>query len=287
MTDVSPKISTNVRFTNTVLTTALGLLSELAPTLAERSAVALFRSPRRPRALRPPSVDGFVSRARTLGEGTRALASWSWGEGPTVLLVHGWNGHAGQMARFVAPLVSRGHRVVAFDLPAHGRSSGRSVDVLDLAEAVDEVARREDARAIVAHSLGATATALALSRGLEIERVALLAPPAEVPHFARALASAIGLSRARTEGMLARIRDDLGDLDALDLRRLASSMRAHALVVHDPEDREVPFEHGRAIAEAWPDARLLAPSGLGHRGGLRDPEVVARVVSFVTREQER
>jgi hypothetical protein len=38
---------------------------------------------------------------------------------------------------------------------------------------------------------------------------------------------------------------------------------------------------GRDIANAWPDARLLTTSRLGHRRILRDPGVVAEVVGFL------
>ena len=36
----------------------------------------------------------------------------AWGEGPTVLLVHGWGGHAGQMTPLVDSVVAAGHRAV-------------------------------------------------------------------------------------------------------------------------------------------------------------------------------
>jgi hypothetical protein len=39
---------------------------------------------------------------------------------------------------------------------------------------------------------------------------------------------------------------------------------------------------GAAIAAAWPGARLHVTSGLGHRRLLRDPNVIAEVVEFVT-----
>ena len=57
-------------------------------------------------------------------EGKR-LVAWSWGEGPTVLLVHGWEGRGSQMAAFAAPLAEAGFRAVAFDAPG-AASSGVS-----------------------------------------------------------------------------------------------------------------------------------------------------------------
>ncbi|MGZ5446135.1 MAG: alpha/beta hydrolase [Thermoanaerobaculia bacterium] len=64
----------------------------------------------------------------------RLQRAWSWGEGPAVLLVHGWGGHAAQFQSFVEPLVRAGFRAIAFDAPSHGSSGApprhAPVDVL-------------------------------------------------------------------------------------------------------------------------------------------------------------
>lgn len=252
--------STNVRIDGSVA----------ADGLVEDIAVARFKTPRRATHDLPSPV--FVD-----GAGQR-LATWSWGSGPTVLLVHGWNGHASQLRSFVPPLIDAGYRVVAFDQPAHGMSTGERAHVVDFANAVDAVGKRERPSAIIAHSLGATGAALAIARGLPVKKAALLAPPAEVPYFALGAAKMMGLGPAQAKQMLARVRDELGDLDALDLRKVA--IPAKLFVMHDPEDREVPFEHGRTIAE-HADAIFDAPFGAGHRGMLRDPQLVARIVDFI------
>ena len=54
------------------------------------------------------------------------------------------------------------------------------------------------------------------------------------------------------------------------------------LIVHDRDDVSTPVTDGAAIAAAWPGARLQVTSGLGHRRMLRDPDVVAEVVDFIT-----
>ncbi|MGZ3417718.1 MAG: alpha/beta fold hydrolase [Polyangiales bacterium] len=258
------------------------LLSWLLPEEAERRAAILFRTPRRPGASRAPVVPGLLPHhARVISDGN-ALPTWTFGQGPrAVLLVHGWSGHAAQMRALVKPLVERGFRVVTFDHPAHGAAEGTHATVLDMANAVRDVAIANGATTIFAHSLGATATALAIRRGLPVSRVAMYAPPAEVPPFLHALATALELPPAREQGLVSRVQAELGALDALDVRKLAPDFRARALIVHDPEDDEVPFAHGRGIAEAWPHAKLLALQGIGHRAGLRDQPMIEQVVDFL------
>jgi pimeloyl-ACP methyl ester carboxylesterase len=53
------------------------------------------------------------------------------------------------------------------------------------------------------------------------------------------------------------------------------------LVIHDRQDRTVPFSDGVAIAAVWPGARLVLTAGLGHHRLLGDPTVVAEAVRFV------
>ena len=64
-----------------------------------------------------------------LGETAKAAVPpkpyFAWGAGPSVLLVHGWEGRGAQLGALVDPLVAAGYRVVALDGPAHGDSPGR------------------------------------------------------------------------------------------------------------------------------------------------------------------
>jgi pimeloyl-ACP methyl ester carboxylesterase len=308
---------TNVRFL--VQRLALRALDKVAPAAAERWVVRLWSTPRRTLPARPPEVPGLIAHPFTVvlpdpasseggpewaflgpdprerDEATRSvardttrsaptrLAAWSWGEGPAVLLVHGWSGHAGQMAGFVAPLVGAGFRVVAFDQPAHGLSAGPRTNSLRMRDAVRAVGQQVGAlHALVGHSLGATAAVLAMAQDLWAERLVLVAPPAEAPLFARAFSRALGLSAARAEAVVRRAERMAGiDFASIDLRRIAPRMRTPLLVIHDANDGQVPFAHGQEIAQAWPEARLMTTRGLGHARLLRAPEVVGAAVDFV------
>jgi pimeloyl-ACP methyl ester carboxylesterase len=267
-------------------------LTRLAPERAERRVAEAFARPRRFPAPLVPIAGDLRARPFQLTSGAYRLSAWAWGEHgaeprPTILLVHGWNGAAAQMTAFVPPLVRSGFRVVAFDLPAHGGSSGARATLVDLARAVRDVADAAGpVDGVVAHSLGATATALAIADGLAPARAALIAPPAEMPYFVTAFARALGLPDSRLPAVLEHIRRDIGgDLDRFDLRRLAPSLRVPALLLHDPEDREVPFAHGAAIAEAWPNAKLLPLRRVGHTRALTDLAVIDTVTAYLDRAE--
>ena len=69
--------------------------------------------------------------------------------------------------------------------------------------------------------------------------------------------------------------------DELHLPTIARSLTAAALLLHDRDDEDVPYAQGEEIAAAWPGARLIATTGLGHRGLLRDPDAVCETVAFL------
>ncbi len=260
----------------------LSLLAPLAPRWAGRRAADRFATPAPRREVATSVAAGLTAHRFDVDGPRHRIATWDFGRGgPTVLLVHGWNGQAAQMSQFVRPLVERGCFVVAFDQPAHGQSSGDRATLVDLADAVLAVARKvAPVHAVIGHSLGATAAALAMARGLAVERAVLFAPPAEVPPFARAFARSLGLDGAAADAMLDELARRVGDLGALDLRRHAPRMTAPLLLLHDPDDREVPFAHGASVARAWPRSQLVPLPGLGHHRVLRDPTVIACAADF-------
>jgi pimeloyl-ACP methyl ester carboxylesterase len=263
------------------------LLAAIAPERADERAADLFRQPTRSRFAGEPFVPCYAGKRFPVEISTGVVAAWQFGEGPTVLVAHGWNGASAQLFRLIARLVRGGFEVVAFDQPAHGLSGGTRTDVADMADAVRSVAFRvRPVHAVVAHSLGATAAALAIARGAAIPRAVLIAPPVELPYFARGFARRLGLSPTRAEGMLRKLEEVMGPIEALDLRRLAPQKRAALLVLHDRADREVPFAHGESLASAWPGARLRPLQNLGHRRMLREPSVLDEIVDFL-REGQR
>ena len=62
----------------------------------------------------------------------------------------------------------------------------------------------------------------------------------------------------------------------------ARGLSAPALIIHDRDDRDVPWQSSERLAQAWPGAELLYTQGLGHRRILRDPALLQRVVDFIS-----
>ena len=280
---------TAVRLTKAALQAAYVLSEDFGTSVAER----LFTSPRRHR--RPDRERGVLAsgwrftvdvalRSPTWHGDHRKVTAWRWGHGPTVLLVHGWEGRGSQLGAFVEPLVRAGLSVVAFDAPGHGDSPGHRLYLTDLADCVVDVARAVGPlHAIVAHSFGAAAALLAHQRGaIDARRNVMISPNVLIDDAVARFARAVALDdrdRSHLEGQLASHSGV--PVTALTLEALVGERDAALLVVHDRADREVPFVHGERLTETWREATLHATDGLGHRRILREPAVIDEVVSFI------
>lgn len=278
-----------------ILRLTFGTLEAASPAVGARLAHHLwFRLP--PGALsseRPTGDDGPRGQSFEVPLDGRAVRGWVWGDGPLVYLVHGWSGTVDQLGPLVAPLVSKGFRVVGFDGLSHGRSDAGargagSSDAVELGRSLDAVAARfGPAQAVVAHSMGTLSTMLALREGwVAAARLVFVAPMAGVPDVVRHTRALLGFGdriQSRME-VLARRRTGY-DVAELDLAVLGAQVDHPALlVVHDEGDRETPHRGSVRLVAGWPGAHLHTTQGLGHRRILADPEVGSLVARFVASE---
>jgi pimeloyl-ACP methyl ester carboxylesterase len=199
------------------------------------------------------------------------------------VLLHGWGGRAAQLTSFVPPLLARGFSVVAIDAPGHGLSGRGLSSAPQFARALRAVADVVGPlHGVVAHSLGAAATALAIRDGLRAARVVFLGAAADPPSWALRFAALLKLSPEVVEEMRARSERRLGLCwRELHIPTLAAGAEASLLVIHDRDDAEVKVDDAAAIVAAWRQARLMETTGLGHNRLLRDRSVVASAVDFL------
>lgn len=292
-TTTSPQKSTIVRTTDHRLRAIRGGLAvtqRVAPPMAARWAARLWcvlPAGRSRRIDRRPSA----GRLQTVSlPGGRSFVAESWGEGAPIYLVHGWGGWRGQLGALVSPLVDAGYQVIAYDAPSHGDAApgvlgrGRST-ALEMAEAVHAVSRRFGPPAgLVAHSLGAVAVVVAMGDGLSVPRVAFVAPTVSPMVPVSQFAAGLGLATATRDGMVRRLETIVGrplrDFDAL---ADVPGSRPPALIVHDRDDREIPYDEATRLIHGWPESELVTTEGLGHHRLLGDPMVIGAVTEYLAR----
>lgn len=257
-------------------------LERVAPRLGGRMAASLFTTPRRHRT--PAWEQELRASARPMriaGD----LHCWEWGpdDRAPIVLLHGWEGRGTQLGKFAEPLIAAGHRVVALDGPAHGRSGGKRAHPIAFTEALVRLQTElGHFRGVVAHSMGGAATALALHRGLTADRVVLLGAPASLPEVLDRFATIVGIEPRVRRHMKERLAEITGaHPDEVDIRLTGARFRVPALIVHDRHDAEVPVADGRLIADHWPKATYLEVDVGGHRRMLKSADVIAAVTAFL------
>lgn len=285
------------------LRTGMRLGSALAPAATGRIALRLFRTPFDPMGPSPRKQEVIDAGRRAflaaephrIAHGAGHVQAYrfqpeaSRDRGETVALIHGWASQAFFMRAFAADLVQAGFRVVAFDLPAHGDSTGRVTDPIDSALALHAVAEALGPfHGIVAYSFGGAVAAVAiegaapLAGPVPIGRLALVAAPNAIEDVTRRFGELAGLGpRAQTS-----FEDQLTSrggrsLDSLRVGRILAESGLPLLVVHSRDDREIPFADGETLAKASETAILNPVDGLGHRRILYAPEVTGRVTEFM------
>jgi pimeloyl-ACP methyl ester carboxylesterase len=265
------------------------LLSALGTEMTARIAVNRFLTPRK-RPLSPKSQAIFEQAYPiNIPYGSRELATYVWDAyGPTVLLVHGWEANAGAMRGFVKPLLQQGFRVVAFDAPAHGSSTGKQTNIMDYGGAIQTVMQKVGpVDFMVAHSFGAAATLTMLSRMPEhgVKKVVTLGAPSRLEDMLSVWTGFLGLSPEVKAAMERRIMDRVGmSMASLSVETAVSNLNIPGLIVHDQQDQMVAFSNAEAIHHRWRESDLLPTEGLDHRGVLYNKEVLRTVAAFLAHE---
>ena len=218
-----------------------------------------------------PYRDGFIS--------TRA---WGDADGKTVLLIHGWAANQTDMFPYIPKLLDAGFKVVAMDLPAHGESSFEFAGLNHLGDGVLVVGNYYgQLKGVIAHSVACAATQLALSNGMKVERVVMLASPNNYEAKTLDYAKYKGFNDEQTKEFIAALKE----LDArveIRSRDFVPQFETPALIVHSADDSVIPIAIGEQLAAMWKNSRFLKVDGLNHRGVLKDELVIRSAIEFLS-----
>jgi hypothetical protein len=283
----SPAATRRPRGRAAVVATALNTTARVAPRLAGRLALELWRRPGGPGSVRPEerAVHDAARREVVQHAGTE-VAAYAWGDGARpVLIVHGWGARSSRFADVVTALLATGHSPVAYDAWGHGATAGPVRTILDHLAVIEELARRHGPFAgVVAHSFGVPVALYAVRTGLAADRVVAVSGMGDFGYLVDTFCDRLGLD-ARVGVELRRAIErtwfdgDTGIWSRFSPRAVAGT---EVLVVHDAGDRVV--DRGQAdvlVAALGPGTRLVETIGLGHGRILRDPDVVAEAVAFL------
>jgi pimeloyl-ACP methyl ester carboxylesterase len=256
-------------------------MTSASTSITPSQAAKLFLRPQKKRNPADPTGLPDSQRNDFEFEGLK-LAFWQAGAGPMVFLLHGWEGSSADMTQFVAPLLSAGFSVAALDLPAHGASEGTLVSLFQFTRATKQLLDHiGHPHAFIAHSVGCPVVIEAIHAGINVNAVVLIGTPARYKDQAFMVASQLGLDRDGTKQMLEELKSMDVDVSAINTPAAVRDLKVPGLIIHSEDDKVIPQVLGKEVADAWPGARFMSMSGLGHRRILSSSEVIAAAVEFV------
>ncbi len=253
---------------------------------ADRAATLLARM-RRPVPMPPRPQDavlleGFDAFRFGPDDGRQG---WAIGQGPLVLLQHGWGGRGSQMAGLARSLAARGFRCILFDAGGHGLSAPAPLGFDGFIADADLLTRfaGQAVHGWIGHSAGGLGMMAARAlRGVAAGRYICIATPF-YPYIPLRMMRAEGVGDDVLEQakpiLAAQFATDWPDLEAGSAYRPEPG--ANLLLVYDRADDLVDHEDADRIAALWPGAAVLKTAGHGHNRVLVAPEVLVRVGDFL------
>lgn len=262
------------------------MLQRVAPPLAAEAAYSLWLSTGRRKRVHPlEQVVIDQAKTSTIRVGRYRIAVYTWGSGPqAVLLAHGWQGRAAEFAEIVRELRATDRTIIAFDAPGHGASGSGRPDIRDFADVIAALGRTYGTfEAIVAHSFGTPAAALAMRNGTRARRLVTIGGVAELDYLATSFGQMLHLGPNTVAGLRRRIEQRRFRTvpDVWTALSATTSLDLPLLVIHDRDDLMVAFDQAESLVAAHPQASTLFTSGLGHHRVLRDDAVLDAIGEFV------
>jgi pimeloyl-ACP methyl ester carboxylesterase len=282
-----------------------------SPAQAAQSAVFdLFCTPLlRPGQAWEDEVLATATEVGTVGHAGDDLPVYRWGDGPTVVLTHGWGARAAHLGGLAHALADGGFSAVAYDAPAHTRAAmagraRRQATMVDFARALQAVGQLiGPVHALVGHSAGGVASAFAASgfvdtlvstpdvppssaraadRPIDVERLVLVSAPDRLASMIAAWSQTSGAGTQVIEPLHREILRRFGvPVEAFSVSAHARLLPARTLLIHDAEDVRVPISEAQRVDTALGGNRLVTTRGLGHNHTLTDRDVAARIITHL------
>jgi pimeloyl-ACP methyl ester carboxylesterase len=215
----------------------------------------------------------------------KRIRGWTWGSGPPVLLVHGWNSSGLQFHKFIDPILARGYSVITYDKPAHGSSDGRHSSYFEFTDAVRyllNLPMLSNLTGVIAHSLGAAAVINAFSKEDIFPKTVLFAPALSVKEILYDSFGRFGMpEKILTQILQVYEKKYQYSIDTDNPIYLIPRFKSNALIIHDKHDKFTSYDYSVKAAELNPTIYLHSTEGMGHGRILFDKQLIEKSVSFL------
>lgn len=213
--------------------------------------------------------------------------TYTYGEGPAVLLLHGWCGQGTRWQSQVQQLVAAGFQAIVMDAPGHGLSPGRFLSVPDYIQCVRTVLDSgSNWHSLVTHSMGSLVGVIAASESKQVDsktRFVLMNTFANCDRLMSKFILCLGVEPHVLQATREYIENYTGQpLSYFTLDQHLQQLGAAALLIADGDDIVVPRGEAQRILTRLPHVQYRPTKGLGHN--LRSEELVTEITAYLQYE---
>ena len=215
----------------------------------------------------------------------------SWGQGPVVILFHGWEGRSTQMAPIAQKLASQGYQAIALDFTGHGESQGRQCRfddlIADVAALHDYVLEHisPEVHAMVGHSAGGVCMMESrLRHNIKVNNFVVVSSPSAPYPAIEALRKNLKVPQNILNLVQASIAQSFQtDWPTMLAGKVytARHNNERLLLVYDESDKIISHTDGDKIAGIFPQSSLIKTQGFGHTKVLWNALVIEKVCDFI------
>jgi pimeloyl-ACP methyl ester carboxylesterase len=212
------------------------------------------------------------------------LYLWQGGD-DKILLIHGWEGQAGNFSDFITELAQQNYTIIAFDAPSHGFSSKGQTSLFEFTELVGILIRKFGVTKLLSHSFGGVATTFALfnNKDLQIEKYVLLTTPDKFSERINDVSAQVGLTENVKNKLIARLEKETSlVVQNLNVSEFVKTINvAKPLIIHDRDDRVIPIGRSKNVYANWENCEFFEVKGTGHFRILRAKSVIKKALTFL------
>jgi pimeloyl-ACP methyl ester carboxylesterase len=200
-----------------------------------------------------------------------------------VLLAHGWAGRSTQLFVIANKLLEKGYMVISFDGPAHGKSTGKTTNLVEYIATIREINKEFGPfEAGVGHSFGCMALMNVQSENRVFKKLVTVGSGDNVSDILINFSNNIGLNNKFGYKLINYFEKKWNlNIDDLATHNAAKDVKIPVLVVHDAIDGDVNVSCAVNIRQNLKKGKLFITNGLGHTKILRDKKVINTIVDFI------
>ena len=212
------------------------------------------------------------------------LYSWK-GDEKKILLIHGWEGQAGNFSDLIEALLKKNYTVFSFDGPSHGFSSKGRTSLFEFGELVGKLIKKFQVNELISHSFGGVATTYALfnNKDIEIEKYVLLTTPDKFTERINDVSEMVGITDKVKTKLIQRLESESKlDVTTLNVSEFVKNINVKkSLIIHDKNDKVIPIARSKNVHDNWKESEFKEVSGTGHFRILRTEKVIEDVINYL------